>query len=1050
MLEEGEKDPSIEMKEKLDLSDPFRHDVDTSRPPESRPLPGEEPMHEEQQLMSIQSFTEATGLRLEKNAEGMPWAIVDQNGNRVTNVTSDMMRETPIGKLVGAATRRVNPDGTTSGHISEAAAKKQYKMLADVMNMIIKYDDAAVVWELVGSQLFSGIKANSDTQYNLTIDFGTICRKTQAIVDAMSATMKKLGRGLSRREVEAVYLETGLAGEATPCPVCYVFSRWMGIGGLLDDINNFQNSLFDINQQTGEFTWKDGAEQQALELMSLVEQDAQNFYDKLSAEKKKEYTDAKTGEMKLGKILSDLKTKPNNAYESALKKLNMHQQAVGAINNFLNLMPNATVEKAKQYAALMKSVKNNVIRQADTDAIVQRLMGQAADASSDKAKLYSDLIKAFSSPRKSGNTFDAVEAQMAQAKKDAEPYDTYQWLASTVFTKVENGVDEEGNTLYRWDRNERYKPALKDTLFDLNKGGDFAKNYPLTWAFRTGKGCAMGKAIMPYSDARVGETIQGVASGNVKNIKIGNDVNAFLNGDTKEQARILTDAINNMRRQNLIGGMRLQSTSDFRFEWGSDYLMTFFELQAIGANVQLYTKVIEAVDFLASTGADCNLSVMPLGDGIETYIDPETGETKKRLAFSGVTGVDGDAAIEKAHQYDNVQLILVGINDENIRMALEGTDVTFVIPFHGSGQSVHQVQSLMDLLGENLDVTKAQDYSKVQTDHAIPGRAEKYPELQAAWDLRMDIIQGAFWNGQNLVPLNAKQQAILDGNQHLQKLYNMFYEDTQNKAYHCFLGPKQAEQIFPYEYWDTTTTYATADRNGQIFQDYCASLGVIPRFSGKDSKGKDLGFGNFTKDKGYWKLLIDRKMYENTYDANGNWTGYGKYRDQKKVTTTNIEIGTLNPQAATDAIPEKARTKEIHPEKTASIVDRSIKRIEAQEARGDKYDLTKVTDGFRKKLMKANQALREANTEEAEQQRASLQDGEDLNIEPERVTAKDLKDKAYTGGFETEADWVNAVKNNPDSIDYEALQERWKSLTPDPTLFCSSTTAYAPRPRSSS
>ena len=978
----------LEMKEKIDLSDPFRHDVDTSKPPESRPLPGEEPMHEEQQLMSIQSFTEATGFRLEKNAEGMPWAIVDQNGNRVTNVTPDMMRETPLGKLVGAATRRVNPDGTTSGHISEAAAKKQYKMLADVMNMIIRYDDAAVVWELVGSQLFSGIKANSDTQYNLTIDFGTICRKTQAIVDAMSATMKKLGRGLSRREVEAVYLETGLAGEATPCPVCYVFSRWMGIGGLLDDINNFQNSLFDINQQTGEFTWKDGAEQQALELMSLVEQDAQNFYNKLSAEKKKEYTDAKTGEMKLGKILSDLKTKPNNAYESALRKLNMHQQAVGAINNFLNLMPNATAEKAKQYAALMKSVKNNVIRQADTDAIVQRLMDQAADASSDKAKLYSDLIKAFSSPRKSGNTFDAVEAQMAQAKKDAEPYDTYQWLASTVFTKVENGVDEDGNTLYRWGRNERYKPVLKDTLFDLNKGGDFAKNYPLTWAFRTGKGCAMGKAIMPYSDARVGETIQGVASGNVKNIKIGNDVNAFLNGDTKEQARILTDAINNMRRQNLIGGMRLQSTSDFRFEWGSDYLMTFFELQAVGANVQLYTKVIEAVDFLASTGADCNLSVMPLGDGIETYIDPETGETKKRLAFSGVTGVDGAAAIEKAHQYDNVQLILVGINDENIRMALEGTDVTFVIPFHGSGQSVHQVQSLMDLLGENLDVTKAQDYSKVQTDHAIPGRAEKYPELQAAWDLRMDIIQGAFWDGQNLVPLNAKQQAILDGNQHLQKLYNMFYEDTQNKAYHCFLGPKQAEQIFPYEYWDTTTTYATADRNGQIFQDYCASLGVIPRFSGKDSKGKDLGFGNFTKDKGYWKLLIDRKMYENTYDADGNWTGYGKYRDQKKVTTTNIEIGTLNPQAATDAIPEKARTKEIHPEKTAGIVDKSIKRIEAQEARGDKYDLTKVTDGFRKKLMKANQALREANTEEAEQQ-MSLQQGEDTTPVAQTYTSKD-------------------------------------------------------------
>lgn len=1021
----------LQMQEKLNLADPFRHDVDTSRPPEARPTPGEEPMHEEQQLMSIQSFTEATGLRLERNVIGQPYAVYDKDGNRVTHVTPDMMVNTPIGQLVGDAVRRVvkNEDGseTVVGHISEAAAQRQYKMLADVMNLILDYNDAAMVWEIVGSQLFSGVKANSDKQYNLTIDFGTICRKTQAIVDAMSETMKQLGRGLSRREVEAVYLETGLAtdpetGEhvATPCPVCYVFSRWMGIGGLLDDINNFQNSLFNINQKNGEFTWREGQEQEALKLMSEVEQAAREFYDALPADKISEYTDKKTGEMLLGKVLSDMKNKPNSNYESGLQKLNMHQQAVGTFDKFLKLMPTATPEKLNTYVKLLKSVKGNIIRQSDTDAIVARVQELASrvDPKSAEGKAYKELLKALQAPRKTADIYAQVEQDMADAKKDLLPYDIYQWLTSTVFKSVPNDeFNTDGTTGYHWERNELYRPVVKDILFDLNRGADFAQQYPLTWGFRTGKGCAMGKAIMPYSDARVGETIQGVASGNVKDIKISNekngDINAFLNGDTTTRAKILQKAIENMRRQNLIGGMRLQSTSDFRFEWGSDYLITFFELQAMGANVQLYTKVLEAVDFLASTNSDINISVMPLGNGVETYVDPKTGETKKRLAFSDVTGVNGDAAIEKAHQYDNVQLILVGINDENIRLALEGTDVTFVIPFHGSGQSVHQVQSLMDLLGENLDVTTARDYSAVQSDHAIPGRAEKFPELQAAWDLRMSIIMGEFWDAEKkqIKKMDPKQQAILKKNKHLQKLYNMFYEKTDDKAYHCFLAKDQAEQIFPYEYWDTTTTYATADRNGEIFKDYCKSLGVIPRFSGLNGKGervfyegKDANgkkykeyYGDFSNDKGYWKLLIDRKMYNNTYDDNGNWNGYGTYRDQKKVTTTNIRVGTLDTgedvglgdldeNQIRPKLPERARSKKLNSRLTPTIVENSINRIDAMHAKKDTFDLTKVTKGFRNNMMKINRELK-SNPEA----KALLE--EERKVQP--VEAPERKDTVY-------------------------------------------------------
>ena len=962
----------LQMKEKIDPTDPFRRDIDTSKPAEARPLPGEDALHEEQQLMSIQGMAEATGFELIENDEGYPYGLRNlKTGEIVNNVTPDMMIDTPIGNLVQTS--------INNGFINETAAAKEYKMLADVMNLILKNKDAALTWELVGSQLFSGVKKNSDAQYNWTIDFGTICRKTQALVDAMSATMKKLGHGLSRREIEAVYLETGLAGEATPCPVCYVFSRWMGIGGLLDQINTFQDTYFKVNPD-GSFTWADGKS----------EQDLANFMNEVDAsivewaklkEKKDFFKDGNAEDkfardnLNFGKILSDMKSSPNRRQADAIKKINDSRQAQLLINE----MEKRAAESDPESAA-------RILKSADTMR---------------EFVLSDEQIK-------------DLQAKEEQAEEELAVFELYQWADRAVLQRVPGKLNANGEREFQWKLHPDYRPVPQSILFDLNKGADFAKDYARTWAFRTGKGNAMGKAIVPYSDARVGETIQGVAKGDVKlfneemleklpegdkkalkaalkgvSILSGPTLNPFLNEQEKTRDKIMTKAIESMRRQNLIGGMRLQSTSDFRFEWGSDYLITFFELQSMGANVQLYTKVIEAVDFLASTGADCNLSVMPLGDGY--VVDPATG--KKVLSFSNVTGINAEEAIKKAQQYDNVQLILVGINDENIRLALEGTDVTFVIPFHGSGQSVDQVQTLVNLLGENLDVTTAQDYSDVQDDHVSKNQT---PEQKAMWNLRMDIIQGKLWkkptkkNPGGNKPLTAEQQVLLNKNPHLARLYDLFYNESPDLerftpgmlnpdgtsiAYHCFLGKEQAAKIFPYEYWDTSLDYDHADGNGENFKAYCASMGIIPRFSGIDAEGNAVDHGNFANSKGYWKLLIDRKMYNNKYDSNGNWIGYGSYRNQQKINASNIKIENLDPTQVNETIPENARTKDIHPEKTANIVEKSVQRIERMREEGDIYDTKKISKDFRQARLDANQEMREA-----EQARASLQEGEEITI----------------------------------------------------------------------
>lgn len=814
---------------------------------EGRDIDGDPGTH----LMSDRSMVEAAGLYFDYNAEDGTFRVLDhEGGTEVKSVTAEDIKASPLGAMINYAVKTPsNPSGT----ISAADARKQYQFFSDLINMCIEKNDVAMVWETTGSLVFSAIKNNADPQYTKTIDFSTICKKTKQLINVMSETMKAKGRGLTRSEVEIAYLQTGLAGEATPCPVCYVFARWIGVGGILDQISEFQKryGAMDESQLRG--------------FMEDMDARIAEYYEGLSKSKKEDLT-GKNGQMKAGGVLSDMKSKATNAVNAATRKLAdnaMYVADVEALDTLISqLDPNAD---AKQISDAKKERRKTAAKIVDNDA----------------------LIRAYD---------DAVDV--------VNEYEAYQYLSRVMMQQTEDGT---------WVKREGFEPVPNDILFDLNRGDDFARNYPLAWGFRTGKGAAAGKAILPYSDARLGEIVQGIGYADIRNIGVGEE-NMFLNGDTQAAQKRIDAARAKARAQNLLGGTRFQSTSDFRFEFGSDYLLSFLEMQAIGSKVQLYTKVIEAVDFFATMGADVNLSVMPLNDG---YITMEDGT--KKLVYSPVTGVNGEAAIKKAKEYDNVQLILVGISDEHIRLALSSEDVTFVIPFHGSGNSTEQIQRLMELVRENLDLTQARDYTAVQSDHVMENRSAAQ---KAAWDLRVKILTGGAEN------LSNAEQAVLDSNPFLSDLYDRFYVDESAEEYGVKLGSAQAAIVFPFEYWDKSLDYAHADENGERFKEYCRTLGLIPRFSGINSSGENVGFGDFSNDPGYWKLLIDRKMYNNVYDADGNWTGYGTYHVQQPIDVSNFDVSLIDPKDR-NALYSDVMSKDAKPEKTSIIAQAVIDNITA-------------------------------------------------------------------------------------------------------------------------
>ena len=860
---------------------------------------------------SMKSFVDGLGFALDEELN-----IVDENGDRVTEVTKDMIRDSKIGAMIEYARE--------NGRISEQDMTDELEMLAGILNMAIERGDNNIMmyWEIAGSMVFSALKDNSDKQYGLTVDMTTICAKTKAIVDAMSETMALLGRGLTREETEVVYYQTGKNGEPTPCPVCYVFSRWFGIGGLLDDISNFQK---EYGKQSSK---KDLAFAQKI-LDEIVE-----FKDSSSATKKKDYWSARDNAWKYGRIASDAKSKYNSNIASAET----------AIANSDTIRATIAELQTAQRVADEKTAKKLQTQ------INKEMKKKALLTDEERQQKFADI---------------------EEFKRKIHDIEAWQWLIKTKLS-----MDKDGN----FTVNDKWRPVPKEILFDLNRGAEFAKDYPLTWAYRTGKGSAMGKAMMPYSDVRVGEIAQGVAKGNVKEIKMGidpddeikfNPFNATDKESVKKQLDILETAVKKTRRQNLIGGMRFQSTSDFRYEYGSDYLMAFLELQALGSNVQLYTKVIEAVDFLASMGADINMSAMPLGDGY--YVD-DNGV--RHLQSSSVTGINFDAAVEMSRKYDNTQIIMVGINRNHILTCIEGDEVTFVIPFHGSGQNVAQIAYLMDMLRENLDVMRAQDYTNYQSDHDMLKDSRKLTDeekakgvnswgltveererIEATRNLRMDILTGKLWTTveevvevpgkkgktkktkvKKTVPkeLTAEQTATMQASKYLGDLYRRFYLDESAREYGVSLEKDVAKQVFPYEYWDKASTYDNADVNGERFVEYCAEIGYAPRFSGYNSKGQydpEFDFYSGGAQKGYWKLLIDRPMYSNKYDADGNWIGYGSYREQQAINVSSFQTQTIDPSWQTATYGNVMGLKN-NPEKTQKIASESVAAIN----KGLRYD----------------------------------------------------------------------------------------------------------------
>ena len=379
---------------------------------------------------------------------------------------------------------------------------------------------------------------------------------------------------------------------------------------------------------------------------------------------------------------------------------------------------------------------------------------------------------------------------------------------------VESRRQNLGNFAQRFldeafESKDGYTPTLAD-LTNTDKLAELKKAHP--------------KAYEDYI-----EWMNGRGTMNPKVVQLRTD----YRGDLKR----LTPA--NIGKIMSIGGVRIQSFSDFEVPHMIDVMQAIMDMSSMGLTSQAYTKVPEFAWVFGDTGIKINCSLMGLGTGVD-----ENGN----LIFDDVEGMPHEQAFALRQRYGkNVGTILVGMNDQHILAAMADDRIDFIIPFHRYGWSEEQMSKMPTL-------NTYSDYQHYQTEKRILGRKTETKTFKSLDTQKArDFMDRQWITGTQIEQVNGKYQVTVSGYE---------YAKLDGPQFSPVAGAPTADNVNPEGYWDFSKT---GKENAERYLKMCAEDGRLPKFW---EFLVDNGDGSFSlqpdgSTDGYWKTLTDFRMYDN-------------------------------------------------------------------------------------------------------------------------------------------------------------------------------------------
>ncbi|MBP5726346.1 MAG: hypothetical protein J6Y48_04645, partial [Clostridia bacterium] len=245
-------------------------------------------------------------------------------------------------------------------------------------------------------------------------------------------------------------------------------------------------------------------------------------------------------------------------------------------------------------------------------------------------------------------------------------------------------------------------------------------------------------------------------SGSVKPVQYRTDYRGDVRGMKKETIEYLKS----------IGGLRIQSFSDFETPHLMDMMQAVLDMAAVKLTSQAYTKVPNFAWVFGDTGIKINLSLMGEGTGVDK---------NGKLVFSSKEGMDFEEAMKLRNRYSkNVGTILVGMNDAHILAAMADDRIDFIIPFHKSGWSQEDMARMKSM-------ANYEDYQDLQNERTLEGYYQNGNPIYKNTESNIDPL--SYWDYNLSGKQNAEKYLELCAEKGIIPKFNNFLTDNGDGSF---------------------------------------------------------------------------------------------------------------------------------------------------------------------------------------------------------------------------------------------------------------------------